>query len=518
MNAFNIHPLYPVEAFPVVIQYAAYELADNTRAPIALIAMELLANMSATAQGLYDVELPTGKISPVSLNCLIVAESGERMSGVHQLVAKRLYQFDAQQRSKYEKDLAGYEQSMLTWKTVEKALSRKLASAIKDDYGVNVAQHALSDWIKQKPVKPRARSLMRQNVTERAMMDALEGHGESVAFIGDEGDVIINGGVLDQLGLLNKAWDGADTLIMDRSHGVSVAAHQPRVTVAFKAQPQVLKQLLKRRGDVMRGSGHWARYLMGNPVSTQGMRQTYQLDRSWGHLDAFHERAQELLDSLAAGLDSGSVVRQVLVFSTEAKFQWLNLANQIECMLGPGGYLHDIKDSASKTMEITGRVAALLHIYSKHDGLISIDSLNRAAAIVQWHQDQFKRLFSPEFNPPLAQQDAHSLGESLFQLRNQTGSTRFPKKDILQCCPIGSSKRFDVALKTLIDRREVCISIGPKGQHLIELNPFVFPLVGSNRLHQPTHAYVTSPGVTSDAKPIGQNSAVTTSCLLDASE
>lgn len=477
MNTFSTPSLYPLDAFPTVVQYAACEVADNTQAPTALIAMEFLANMSASAQGLYDVELPTGKVSPVSLNCMIVAESGERMTGVHRLVSKLLYQFDVQQRSKYESDLLHFEESMRAWKAFEKGLSRKLAKAIKDSDGVEAVQRELSEWAKQMPVKPRARSLMRQNITERAMMDALEGSGESVAFICDEGEVIMNGGALDQLGLLNKAWDGTDALIMDRSQGVSIIASQPRVTLAIKVQPAVLQRHEKRRGAVMRGSGHWSRYLVGNPPSTQGMRQTYQLDRSWGRLDAFHERMQELLDALAAGIESGSVVRQVLAFSLEAKFQWLYLSNQIEGMLGPGGYLHDIKDFASKTMEITGRVAALLHVYAKHDGCISVDTLNRAAAIVQWHRDEFKRLFSPECTTSEAQQDAHAIGEHLFQLRHQAGSTRFPKKDILQYGPVSSKKRFDTALKVLIDWKQVRISIGLKGQHVIDLNPFVFDVI-----------------------------------------
>ena len=469
------HLPYPLDAFPAIVSDAAWEVVHNTKAPPALIGMEFLINMSASSQALFDVQLPIGKTSPVSLNCLIVAESGERMSSVHSIVGAPLYKFDAHRRALYEENLAQYDLAMRSWKVMEKGLSRKLTQAIKEEDDIDAAQQELTDWNAQMPVKPRARRLMRQNITERAMMDALCGEGESVAFIGDEGEVIIKGGALDQMGLLNKAWDGAECLVMDRAHGVNVVARQPRVTVAFKAQPKVLRHLIKRRGELMRGSGHWARYLVANPPSTQGLRQSYQFDRSWTRTHAFHSRMQKLLDAFGAAIDSGSLIRKTLAFSPDAKRHWQYLSNEIEGKLGPGGYLQDINDFASKMMEITSRVAALLHIFDEQGGLITTDTLIRASAIVEWHSHEFKRLFSPACNPSPDEQDAQNLGSYLFHSRQQTGATVMLKKDVLLNGPVNSSKRFEIALRLLINRNHVYISTGPKGQHLIVLNQQVFP-------------------------------------------
>lgn len=130
---------------------------------------------------------------------------------------------------------------------------------------------------------------------------------EAVSFISDEGDLIIKGGALNNMGTMNKAWDGADMLTLDRSNGVSVVARQPRVSVSFKAQPSVLNDLINRRGDLMRGSGHWARYLVGSPPSTQGMRISFQLDRTWTKVAAFHERMRELLSEFGVRVDEGNL-------------------------------------------------------------------------------------------------------------------------------------------------------------------------------------------------------------------
>lgn len=472
----NIIPAqpYPIDAFHLLVRDAAFEIANNTQAPMALIGMELLSNMSASAQGLYDVKLPTGKVSPVSLNCMIVAESGERMSGVHSVVAKPLYEFDQERTTKYQHDAQEYEHQIRAWNVVNQGLSRKLSKAAELGEGLDEAQTELLAWAKQMPVKPRARRIMRQNITERAIMDALEGDGEVVSFISDEGELIIKGGALNNMGTMNKAWDGADMLTLDRSNGVSVVARQPRVSLSFKAQPKVLNDLMNRRGDLMRGSGHWARYLVGSPPSTQGMRISFQLDRTWTKVAAFHERMRELLSEFGVRVDEGVVDRTVLEFSPEAKEEWLHMANFIEQQLGPMGYLHDIKDFASKTMEIMGRVAALLHIYSKQEGLISVDTVQRAFKIVEWHLHEFKRLFSPEVPVVQAQIDVQKLSDYLFRLRTQTNSTIIAKNFVLQNGPLRPSKRFEDALGILQMSDHVRVVPGHRKQRFIHLNAQIF--------------------------------------------
>lgn len=467
-NLITTQP-YPTNAFHLVIRDAAFEIAYNTQAPDALIAMELLSHMSASAQGRYDVKLPTDNTRPLSLYCMLVAESGERMTSVHNLVAKPLYESDKECAKKFQNDFQEYEQQLREWTVVNQALCRKLGKAAEMGERFEDVQAELKAWSKQKPVKPRARRIMRENISERAIMEALEGDGESVSFSSDEGEIIFNSGAFNNVGTMNKIWDGAEILALDRGNGVSVVARDPRVTVSLKAQPQVLKALLDRRGAVMRSSGLWARFLIGYPASTQGMRYSYQLDKSWAKLRAFHECTHELLNKSGHG-------RQLLEFSPEAKESWFLTANHIEQQLRPMGGLHDVKDGASKSMEIVGRVAALLHIYSKQEGQISLDTLQRAIAIVQWHLCEFKRLFSPEAVVEQKQVDAQTLGNYLGRLKVQTNVIMIPKNFVLRNGPVRPSKRFEEALGVLITCDHVQVVPGPKKQNFIHLNPQIFGL------------------------------------------
>jgi len=186
------------------------------------------------------------------------------------------------------------------------------------------------------------------------------------------------------------------------------------MTVSYMVQSRLFQDLLDRRGDTMRGSGHWARYLIGWPASTQGTRYTYTLEKEWTHLPKFHEKARQLLDAFGRRSDAGLITRDVLEFSEDAIAKWISLTNNTESMLQPCGYLSDIKDFASKAVEITGRVAALLHVFSGQEGKISVDTLERAIAIVGWHLEEFKRIFSPGAGIPQEHADALKLEDYLY--------------------------------------------------------------------------------------------------------
>jgi len=478
MNFYSTPTPYPWDAFHLVSREAIEEVVRHVQAPVALIAMEFLANMSAATQGIYDVHLPTGKTCPTSLYLAVIAESGERKTEVRNRVATPLYEFDRDREAKHVADRKQYEVAITIWEDVNKGLRRQLTKLTRDGESVDEVCRQLVEHAATKPEKPRKRRLMRQDVSARGTMDALEGDGESIVFFEDEGENVIKGGAFQQTGRVNDAWGGSKTLTIDRGYGVSIIARNPRVTVSFMIQPQVLKEYLRKRGKYMRGSGHWARYLMAYPASTQGTRFTYELNQKWIHLPRFQARMRELLDEFGGSIDVGVKERAILEFDEDAKSNWVTFANTIESQLTPLGYLHDIKDFASKSMEVVGRIAALFHVFSKQEGKISVDTLNRAVVIVDWHLHEFKRLFSPEFSIPQEQADAQVL-EEYFQTKLWNRNYHFTLKNaVLKNGPIRPASRFNAALDWLIELGRVWTNIGQKRELYINLNPVYF---GSRR-------------------------------------
>lgn len=328
---------YPVNALPFELAMLESEIQNKVKAPDALIAMAILSAISVGCQGLVDVLLPTGQRRPVSANFLTIAASGERKSAVDGIVSAPISAHDEARAAKYKADDAQYKQSMKLWKVKDHVLLGKLKKAEYDDEPTDDLQLQLEEHEKAKPIKPRLRQFQRQDISERALMEVLEGDCEAVALMTDEGEAVLKGSAMATFSVHNRVWDGAKVLTLDRGRGVHIVARHPRSTMSIMVQPHVLKEYLRRHGALARGSGFWARVLVGDPPSTQGFRFVTWYYEHWMHLPAFHARLKALLDEYDQHLANGPVERKLLELSPEAVDRWIVLTNQVEGDLQPHG-------------------------------------------------------------------------------------------------------------------------------------------------------------------------------------
>ena len=444
-------PPYPIAEFPNEIQAAIREVIGKVKAPDALVATSFLAAMSAACQGSVDVKLPIGQISPVSINILMKGESGERKTATDKIVADPIYAHDETNVVQYEFDLIQYKADYSFWKTVESSIKSMISEAIRAGDDLEDLRLRLEEHIRAEPTKPRSRRFIHQNATEPALMHILEGVGRSITITSDEGDVVFRGGLMNRAGLRNKGWDGARLLVFDRVSTGSIIARQPRVTVNIMVQNAVLEVYQQDCGAVARGSGFWARYLVGAPNSTQGFRFIDYVDEEWHDLPVFHARVKELLGEYDAMVASGDIKRQVLEFTPEAAAEWVRACNFIESQIQPWQYLNDIHDFASKAVEIAARVAALLHFFTKQQGKIRVQTLHRAINIVDWHLHEFKRLFSPQVSTYSMQEDMITLERFMFLNYWKVGLTNVGKNQILRNGPnhLRSKARLEPVLEAM---------------------------------------------------------------------
>lgn len=401
---------YPKDRFHQLVYNVALEIERNVQAADALVGMVLLAAMAAVCQGLVDVMLPMGQIRPVSLFLLLIAESGDRKSTVDKLVFSALHRKDLEAATIQQRLWEDYIAALEVWKVIRQRLRRRLTRALDSGHGIDAARDQLAEHVRSKPKTPKIRRLIHQDVTARALIDQLEGEGVSMMVSTDEGQVVLRSEAMYHLGLLNKAWDGAP-LSIDRAGMEHVPVNDPRVTVNIMTQHVILEDFIRRQGNIAKGSGHWARYLVGWPESKQGYRYVCSEEMEWVHLPKLQARMRELLDKYAAMVEIGQIRREVLTFSDEAKVRWNQIAWETEFKLRPGDILNDVNEFGAKIMEIVGRVSAVLHYFNGEVGPITVDTLERAIAIVVWHVNEHKRLFSPAHRPTQAQLDAKKLLE-----------------------------------------------------------------------------------------------------------
>jgi hypothetical protein len=113
-------PLYrhtfplPDENFPIptrssLIANACIEAGAITKAPNAMVYLTAISSVSASLQGLINVELPSGGVRPVSMWGMTIAESGERKSTVDNVFSKGIESFFSESAKKHKRMLRKYE-------------------------------------------------------------------------------------------------------------------------------------------------------------------------------------------------------------------------------------------------------------------------------------------------------------------------------------------------------------------------------------------------------------------------
>lgn len=457
-------PAYPLDAFLTNVRNSAYEMKSNIKAPDALIGSAMIGAMTLACQCLVEVMLPVGIARPTTQFIAIVGESGERKSVVDSLAYDPFREADAMAVASHNKAMQAYEIELDWWRTLNNSIRREIDRAFRQGEPMDNVKEQLAAHAKLKPKKPKLRTLIRSDITPRAIMDALEGDGESIAIMTDDGESLFKSGAMANLGLLNRLWDSPKSLPLDRAGQEHITASNPRVSIFVMTQLEALNGYRENRGKLAKGSGHWARYLVGFPQSTKGTRWIEPDKPAWEHLPKFHERIRELLLQRKEKVDAGDTKLEVLEFSDDAKARWTEQANHNEWMIAPGGYMSDIDDFASKAMEITARLAATMHYFAGESGKISLDTLERSLAIVRWHADEYKRLFSPLSVVSQVNIDAHAI---VHYLRSRWcgmhSDTFIPKNQVLRNGPLRdkAKMRLDAVLDFLGEQGAVQIVRGP---------------------------------------------------------
>ena len=474
----NQYRVYPTHALYSAVANALIEMRTNVKAPDALIAGALLTGMSICSQGDIQVLLPTGQITPGLLFIATAADSGERKTATDKLVLAPVYERDAALAAEYEEAKTTYQAALHFWKVVDKSIQGKLLKALNKGDETTMLRRELADHLSAKPRKPKLQRMIYQSVTERPMMGALEGDGMCIAILSDEGSIVLQGGATKKLGPLNKVWDNPSIMTFDRADG-SIVARDPCVTLSFMIQGQFLDEFRGKGDELARHSGFLARFLVSCPASTQGFRYLSLYDPIWEHLPKLHHRMKELLDATAARRASGDMSRRTLSFSPDARNLFITLQNNVESKLHDGGELASVRDFASKSMELVGRLAGIMHhIEGIAGNVISMETLHRAQEVIGYYFDEFIDMFGKRNEPSPDQKDMDALGAYLHSRYWQNGFSTAPRNQVRKNGPIRDQGRFEIALQRLIEAGAIAIRhekpLLRKGRLWIDLNPAVF--------------------------------------------
>jgi hypothetical protein len=469
---------YPIHALPPVLRGACEAYQAFGQQPTALVACSALAAASLATQGLANVERAPGLSGPISLNLIVVAQSGERKTSADKRMSKavRLWELDKKAAMKPEVDaargkIAAFEAERDGLIAKIKGQAGKHAKAEVGD--ADQMKHDLEELEKRAPATPILPELFYEDVTPEALAEYMAAGWPSASLWSDEAGLVVGGhgmgdkSLLRYLTLFNRFWDG-QPFSRKRSTTKSFTLNGRRLTACLMMQETVLAELLAAGNGASRGSGFMARFLMAWPVSTMGTRLYRPGDPDHPALVAYDAKLRELLDKPLPIKDEGMVLDPpVLPLSAEARETWIELHDEVERALDRYGEFEGVKDFAAKTADNAARIAGVFHVL-EHDpvGEIAAETMEDAAELALWHLHEAKRIMGA-IEIPQALADARALFDWLLTQDGDIGP-----RTISQFGPsrLRDRARRDEAIETLIERRHIA-RVKVDGATVLRINP-----------------------------------------------
>lgn len=443
-----IQNFYPTQALPVILMHAVNDIAVIEKVPTEMAAAAILTAASIACQSHVKVKLPiSGALRPTSLGCCCVAASGTGKTPSIKAAMQAVEEYDKAAVESQMKEVDRYEALHQIWKMERKKILRSAPAANLEKL---LTQHFAIE-----PKKPSRRPLLSTDISELAVISALEGTGNSMCVLVDEGEILLKESFLKSVGTLNSAWSGGP-LRLERANGVRITADDTRITMFFAVQPHVFEhRTWKKSLGTLRGSGFLARFLMLAPPSLQGSRYWADWIFRREGLDKFHQRIREILTIQLNSVDALPRTDIVHEFDADASNRWINIGNSLEASTSPNAEFSEIADFVAKAPEIIARLAALLHHFSAQPGKITADTVERAYAIVSFHLYEARKIFVA---PPQWIQDCATIDDYLCRSFWSKGVQFIQKNHVLRNGPIRTGSRLDMALSALASRGRLWIT------------------------------------------------------------
>lgn len=470
---------YPLDALPDGLRAAVTDVQATTQAPLAMVATGALTALSLAGQAHINVARNKHLTGPVSLFALVLADSGERKSTVDGFFTRAIREYEAAQAEAMKPEVEAYQADLQAWAAKKAGLLEKIRSETKAGKPTDEVKNWLRDLEQAKPDAPKVPELIYGDATPEALTHGLAKKWPSGGVISSEAGTVFGShgmgtdSVMRNLAALNVLWDGGTHKVSRRSVD-SFTVRNARLTVSLQVQLPVLTGFMGKQGDLARGSGFLARFLVAWPESTQGTRQYQEPDDVMAALARYNARITQLLAEPVPFDETGNgVAPAMLELSTDAKGVWVQVYNLIEAQLAPMGSLADVKDVASKIADNAARIAALFHLYEYGPaGAISAQAMQSACKIAMWHLDESRRLLT-ELSQDPALSLAARLDAWLIERCNEQRTDRVSTRDVLQYFPtlqLRKAAQLTPVLKELTDAdRARQVTDGRK--KLIVVNP-----------------------------------------------
>lgn len=431
---------YPTEALSPVIRAAVEGYQAYGQQPMPLVANAALASCSLATQGLVNVARDRNLIGPVSLNLIVIAESGERKTRADERMTRAVRQWEENKRDELAESVKEANAKYMSWAAECDGVLNKiktLAGKLDKQPDVQDLKNRLLELERSPPAKTNLPRLFTEDNTPEAMGLGLSEGWPSTSLWSDEGGLVVGShgltenSALRYFGLLNRMWDGG-RYERQRTTARSFVIQGRRLTTNLMMQELVLAQLLGTGNGAGRGTGFLARFLIAWPTSTMGTRLYREGDLNSHALENFDARLCAMLDNPLPTIGDNMELEPLeLPLSFEARQAWISFHDKVERELGQGGEFHDTKDLAAKSAENAARLSGVMHVMEHGpEGEIAENTFTAAAMLATWYLHEGQRVLG-SYHVPKSVIDAQEL---LSWMRRQPADI-IKHADIARYCP-----------------------------------------------------------------------------------
>mgnify|MGYP005847626035 CR=1 FL=1 len=468
---------YPIDALPEIIGEAVQEVHQFVQAPLPLVAGSAIAGASMAVQHAHNVERDRKLGGPCSVFVLAIAPSGDRKTTLDRYFTSAISEWQVAEAERMRSEIARFESAKVAWELRRQSCIDRIKKAAQKQQDTSRLEHDLSEIELEQPERPRIPHILLGDETPESLAHKLRYDWPSAGIASSEAGIVFGShgmgsdSIMRNLGLLNVLWDGREHSVGRRSKE-SFVVRGARLTMALQVQPETLRHFFDKNGDLARGTGFMARFLICAPETTQGTRFYQDPPETWPALDKFNNRMRDLLDQLPELDREGALNPQPLNFSPDAKDAWIRFHDSIEIELRQGGELFDVRDVASKAADNAARLACLFHIFSGSTGPITSDAIQSGSRIAAWHLAEARRFFEAVIVPPRIQ-DAIDLEDWMIERCRNEECKSISRRDIQRhAIParLRNGPALDSAITELEDAdRARLVEDGRK--KIVEINP-----------------------------------------------
>ena len=269
---------YPLDALPPGVFEAVKEAIDFDQYPPELAACSAISALSLVGQGLANVARNDQLKSPVSINSLVEAPSGERKTTADKRFCGVILEYQREQAKALRPKLEEYNAAFSAWEAMCAGVKERIKKNKKEKKDTASDEKELKDLKGREPSKPRVPTYHYGDVTREGLAYNLHTVWPSAGLISAEGGVVFGGhaaqneAVMGFLAMANVLWDGVPYSVT-RRQSESYILDGVRLTIGIAVQHETVKAFHEKTGGISRGIGFLARFLIACPESTAGTRE-----------------------------------------------------------------------------------------------------------------------------------------------------------------------------------------------------------------------------------------------------